>query len=204
MQTNVRSCRDGFPAPMRCLYAQSAADLPLATAGTARSGRRYPASMSELHQSRGGVWSSGLNPGRADLLLAALPDDGPFVMLTCGNPKLGWHIAPVSIDDEPPSPRRVRGLSFELLVSTKEAREIGPLVRSSHDGSLDCYVLTREPPESFRPTVQSLQHASFWAAMGLSLAVRLPHEGEVAWVAAAREQPLHAFIRNWNALDHSR
>ena len=85
-----------------------------------------------------GLWSVVVWPGHCRELLACLDPDAPFIVFTCGSPNIGWHVTPVSIHDEPPQPRLVRNLSFELQIDPVEAARVGPLVNASHDGSLDC------------------------------------------------------------------
>jgi len=151
--------------------------------------------VNEPTRDESGLWSVSFWPGHADELLAALDPTVPFVIIACGDPSLGWHDAPVAIGAEPPRLRRVRALNFEVLVDPADAKTLGPSVRASHDGELDCIQMSREPAKHFRlpPSGVALRQAI--RSLGVHLIVHLPHDAEVGMARSADEQPVEEFAR---------
>jgi len=140
-------------------------------------------------------------PGRADHLLAALDPEAAHVVVLCGDPGRGWRDLAVDIGtEERPTVRRVRRVSFELLVTGAEAAELGPHLRAEHDGSLHCYQFAALPDDGLHlPLAVPRQHlAQLMRGKGLDLMIELPHDNEVALLTSvdrALLQPLLERLR---------
>ena len=138
-----------------------------------------------------GIWSFAVFPGHADELMAALdPALKAVVFEDASDGIAGWHDAAVRLGGEPPTTHQVRGLAFDLLLTPSQAQEVGGLLRRSAASGVFCWQAATLPRDRhFR--LSDKRNRGMRGAMvglGISLAIDLPHDGEVAVVATVSER----------------
>jgi hypothetical protein len=148
-------------------------------------------------QSEYGLWRVAVTAGQADLLLAALDPDLPFVVIETWDGDPGWHEATVRVGATGElRTRTVRRNSFDLLLSPKEAVEIGQYLRVQgvSGGGLTCYQFRARPRSDFRLPAQPKARSDAMRGLGVELLIDLPHHGEVAVVSSPARSALDAFV----------
>jgi hypothetical protein len=144
------------------------------------------------------VWSFAVFLGHADELMAALNPVLDVVVVedaSGGGP--GWYDAQVALGGEPTTTHRVRGVTFDLLVTPSRALEVGPSLRTSGSGQLFCWQAARLPGDKhFRlSTKRASGMRSAMAGLGIELVIDLPHDAEVAVLSAQEESVALAAAR---------
>lgn len=153
--------------------------------------------VQDPYQTDARLWCAPVHPGHADVLLAALHPDHPFVLIETWDGIGDWHKATVRIGaDDEPRPRLVRKHSFDLLVSPAEAAEIGSLLRAQgmSGGGFRCHQFQRHPKATFHVPDSLQASAGAQRGQGVELSIELPHDGEPALVSSPNRANLDAFL----------
>ena len=144
-----------------------------------------------------GWWTMAVWPGHLTSLAAALNPELGFVVLE-DHAAVGWvwSVVPVPVNQSDSGlvdHAAVRLLRMDLLMTPHQFQREASKLQDAGNGGALIWQASRQPPASFRLSDKD-DHARAAAVQGLDirLIIDLPHDGEVAVIAAASEAEARA------------
>lgn len=144
-----------------------------------------------------GWWTVTVWPGHLSELAAALNPEFGFVVLE-DHVAVGsdWRTVPVPVNESDKgfvNDVAARFVRMDLLMTPEQFRRDASKLQDASDGGAFIWQTSRRPPVSFRLSDKG-GHARTAAVqrLGIRLIIDLPHDGEVAVVAAASEAEARA------------
>ena len=137
-----------------------------------------------------------LSAGDAPRLLRALDPDVPHVVVELHGTGQEWQDidVPLALSTQPVR-RTIRFLSYDLLLSPSEAERDAEVLGGANHGSLTCWQGHQLPPVGWRlDYANTSARRAAMSGLRVTLAIELPHGGEVAQVCSPDEAPLREFL----------
>ncbi len=144
-----------------------------------------------------GRWTFSVWPAHLGSLAAALDPSLEFVVVE-DHVAIGgsWRSALVQLDDSGAAlldGAAVRLLRMDLLVTPEQFQQVALTLQTAGDGGVFLWQSGRRPPDAFRLSdKEGPARAAAIRALDIRLVIELPHDGEVAVIAAASEQEARA------------
>lgn len=144
-----------------------------------------------------GWWTVAVWPGHLSSLTAAVNPELGFVVLE-DHAAVGWAWRTIRIPVNESetgfvSDVAVRHVRMDLLMTPDQFRRDASKFEDASDGGALIWQTSRKPPVSFRLSdKEGDARAAAVQGLGIRLIIDLPHDGEVAVIAAASEAEAHA------------